>query len=485
MEQNPISQLLLKIRTLQSFSFAVQFAIVSVAAYAGWIFSKVLIEQYDISSPLFVFVFIGALLLFVLSRSFARFYSANDHSNAQRLDRTYDLKERITTYVELRKKGHPFLKPLIQETTPKLSNVSIWKASQFYSGMTLPLTVLLFLLSGIVVVPYLPVPQETTAKKEDRKGIIAKAKELDEILRKLEKKQPQGDLKKLLQDFRREAQKLQQPGVDKSKALKQLNTMQDQLRKMDEKHRQQLARDLKNAWNQAKQGESKNDSLTESQKGEIEQLAKSFDQAMEGKNPSGGTEKENLKFEQFSAKDIQSMKEALKKFQEQKAASDQMRSQLQEALENTQQGVGSSSKERKYVTDSTLKDREVETGKGGVEDGPGTTNKDSGPSHFDTKKKGTGEYAEDRTKSKYEQLYDGQRENVGKDPLYLQNHWNENGDPSYTNIRNFGVNKDPSLTGNADGLNNQSDQETAVRKERVPPSYQEIVKKYFEGEPNL
>jgi hypothetical protein len=481
MEQNAISQLLRKIRSLQRFSFATQCAIALGAAYAGWMLSRVLTERYDLSSPTFVLIIIGALLLFVVSRSLAGFYSTGDISNAHQIDRIYDLKERITTYVELRKNNHPFLKPLIQETTPKLSGVSIWKASRFYSGLTLPVSLLLFLILALLVVPYLPVPQETIAKKEDRKGIVARAKELDETLRKLEKKQPEGDLKKLLQDFRKETQKLQQPDVDKSKALKQLNAMQDKLRKMDEKHRQQLTKDLQNAWDQAKQGEGKNDSLTDSQKAEVEKLAKSFDRAMEGKNPSGGTEKENLKSEQFSAKDLQSMKEALKKFQDQKAASEQMRSQLQEALENAQKGVTSSSKERKFVTDSTLKDREVETGKGGVEDGPGTTNKDSGPSHFDTKKKGTGEYVEDRTKSKYEQLYEGQREKVGKDPLYLQTHWNENGDPSYTNVRNFGINKDPSLTGNAEGLSNQSDQESVVRKERVPPSYQEIVKKYFEN----
>ncbi len=56
------------------------------------------------------------------------------------------------------------------------------------------------------------------------------------------------------------------------------------------------------------------------------------------------------------------------------------------------------------TTDSRIKDRDIEKGGGGVDDGPGTTNKDVGPQHFSTKKQGGGEYAEDKTKAEYEQL---------------------------------------------------------------------------------
>jgi hypothetical protein len=169
----------------------------------------------------------------------------------------------------------------------------------------------------------------------------------------------------------------------------------------------------------------------------------------------------------------------MKEYQQQKERATQMRSELQKGLEATRQGARAG--KEGFTTDSRLKDREVEKGKGGVEDGAGTTNKDSGPSHFDTTKKRQGEYMEDRTKAEYEQTYDGQREkDLGKDPLYLQNQWNDSGNPGYTRVRNFGLNKDPQLNGNAQPNAAQNKDESVIRKERVPPAYQKIVRDYFE-----
>jgi hypothetical protein len=123
----------------------------------------------------------------------------------------------------------------------------------------------------------------------------------------------------------------------------------------------------------------------------------------------------------------------------------------------------------------------MEKKKGGVQDGPGTTNKDVGPQKFDTHKDGKSEYIEDRTKAKYEELYKGQRENVKTEPLFLDNKWNDDSDRRYVNIRTFGVNKDSNAGANGAAANGQDSQESAIRKERIPASYGKIVKQYFES----
>jgi hypothetical protein len=210
-----------------------------------------------------------------------------------------------------------------------------------------------------------------------------------------------------------------------------------------------------------------------------EALQKELKNALEGKEPKSGEQRNSLSGENLSTKDLESLKQALKEYQSKKSQSEQMRSELKQALEQARKGT--SSGKSRYTTDSRLKDRDTETGKGGVEDGPGTTNKDSGPSRFDTTKKGKNEYVEDRTKSDYERLFRGQREEVGNDPLYLQNRWNESGNPEYSRVRSFGAEKDSVLQGNSPLAGNQNQNESDIRKERVPPSYQEIVKKYFES----
>jgi len=481
MEQNSISRLLRKVRTIQAVSFLAQCFLVLISAYLCWKAAGLLTQHYAWSSSILPLIGGSAPVLWIVIRAIGNYWAANDRTNAARIDHEYALKERVTTYVELRTSGHPFLDPLIQESETKLIPVSPWKISRFFSGMAAPTALMLLFAMAPLLIPYLPVPSSILAKKEERKSIIAKAKELEKTAHRLEQKQTTPEMKKLLQEFKKVSQQLQKPDIDKAGALKQLNTLEEKLRKMDAQSQQKLAKDLQNAWNQAKQDDGKNNSLTDYQKAEIDQLAKSMDRAMEGNESLGGHQKETLKMEHFSQNDLQAMKDALKKFNEQKAQAEQMRAQLEEALKEAQQGTSASSTKKRFITDSRLKDREVETGKGGVEDGPGTTNKDSGPSRFDTRKKNAkGEYVEDRTKTEFERLYDGQRENVGKDPLYLQNQWNENGDPGYTHVRNFGVNKNPVLNGAADGLTNQNDQESAVRKERIPPSYREIVKNYFE-----
>jgi hypothetical protein len=479
MERNRVSGMLRKIRRIQLMSTFAQCSLILGTALLGLQAILLLSDHYSRPVPAAVWITGSAIVLALLAHSLIRYSARDDRINAHQLDEMYGLKERVTTYVELRKSAHPFLNPLVHECEAKLDIVSPWKASCFLKEMLLPAILVLITGISIAFIPMLPVSAATLLRKAEKTQITEMAKDLERKVQQLQRQPSTPQMKKLLEEFKNAAKELQKPDADRAKALRRLNALEDEIKKNSAQNQQRLSRGLQNAWDDAQKGNAE-DNLSDAQKAELQNLAKSFDQAMHGQEPLDGNRLENLNTENFSTKDIQSLKDAIKKFEAQKAQSDQLKSQLEEALESARKGPSETGHRNRYTTDSRLKDRAVERNKGGVDDGPGTTNQDSGPSHFDTHKKNPEEYVEDRTKAKYEQIYSGERENAGKDPLYLQNHWSENGDPAYTNVRNFGVNRDPQSDGLADGLVKQSQKESAVRKERVPPSYQEIVKKYFE-----
>ncbi len=479
MEQNKISRLLRNVRTLQRLSWFAQCLLFVACAYVIWRLANLIAEKYLWSSPFLIWISAGMLLLFLFSRSVAWFVSRNDTRNAAEIDRLYELKERLTTYVELRKSGHPFLQPLVQETTTKLDSVSVVRVAGMKPALLSPVLLLSFLLSIVLIVPYLPVPDAVVVKKQEQKRIATGAKQMEETVRRLEQKQKLNpETKKLFQEFKKIAQDLQKPQLDKAQALKKLNALEEKLKKNLSQNQEKLGKDLEKAWQEAAKPQANDGALTSQQKEELQQLAKDFQKALQGKEPSGGIDQKNLNTGNMSSKDLQALKDALKKHQEQKSKSEQMRADLQKALDHAQKGMATG--KRPFTADSHIKDRDVEKGKGGVEDGPGTTNKDAGPSHFNTTKKGTGEYMEDRTKAGYDRIYEGERENVGKDPLYLESQWDENGNPQYTRVRNFGLDKDSTLENGAPQPSGQNQDESAIRKERVPPAYQKIVKRYFD-----
>ena len=478
MARDKISELLRRIRTVQIASFLAQCLVLIVA---GYFLSKSILQlesQYLWQTPVFVWITGATVVLLLLTKSLAWLISRNTRANAQELDRVYSLKERVTTYIELQETQHPFLDPLVRETSSRLQNVSAWKASRAFSVLALPVVILLFLISSSILIPYLPVPEKTIVKKEEQKGIAAKGKEMEEFIKKLEQKKLAPELKKLTSELKQLALDLQKPKTDKAEALKKINALEEKLKKLSSADQQKLAQNLKNALQDAARPDSGGNTMTAEEKAQMQQIAKDFEGALEGKEAAKGIEQQ-FQTEQFNSKDLKNLKEALKKYQEQKAQAEKMQAELQNTLDNARKST--SSGKGKFTADSKLKDRDVEKGKGGVEDGPGTTNQDSGPSSFDTKKKGTGEYMEDKTKAEYERQYEGQRENAGKDPLYLQSQWDENGNPQYTRVRNFGADKDSAVRGSANAASGQNQEESAVRKERVPPSHEQIVKEYFEA----
>jgi hypothetical protein len=90
----------------------------------------------------------------------------------------------------------------------------------------------------------------------------------------------------------------------------------------------------------------------------------------------------------------------------------------------------------------------------------------------------------DRTKAEYEQLYKGERTEAGQDPLFLNPQWNEGGQPQYTRVRTLGAESNAEVDPGAEGTGAQSSEESEIRKEKIPASYQQIIKKYFESVEN-
>jgi hypothetical protein len=116
-----------------------------------------------------------------------------------------------------------------------------------------------------------------------------------------------------------------------------------------------------------------------------------------------------------------------------------------------------------------------------VEDGPGTTNLDIGPHRFDTKKTGKSEYAEDRTKAEYEKRYKGQRIEAENESLFLNGKWNSSEESRYVRVRTFGLPSAAQVDGAGQAPAEQDPNESAISKEKIPASYQKLVKKYFES----
>jgi seryl-tRNA synthetase len=211
--------------------------------------------------------------------------------------------------------------------------------------------------------------------------------------------------------------------------------MRTKLERYAEESSKSQAKALNDALQKAGKAEAPSDLSSEEQQ-ELEKLISETQELMSQANSAYGQEiQQSLRSRMPDRKTLENMKKAMEDYKAGKAESEKALQNLEKSLANAQKGITSGT--HKVVTDSTLTERELEKGKGGVDDGPGTTNEDVGPQHFDTKKKGISEYVEDRTKAQYEQLYQGQREKAGGEPLFLDGEWNT-GEAKQMRMRTFG-----------------------------------------------
>jgi hypothetical protein len=481
MKVSRIDRLLKDLQGFRIFSLLLQFVLIAASGWLSWSLFLAVKEKYLMEQAVLWGLTTAGVLLILLVHSLATFRSRNESSIAQRLDREYELKERISTYTELRSSNHPFLSALQLETERNLSSISVIQAAHIDRGTIAPLVVSLLLFVSFFLLPYLPVSPSIAERKAEAIRIQEQAKILENAIQKMQKETTQfPSLQKLLKEFKRISGELQKPGIDKIEALKKMNTMLERLQSLQKS----LQESQQNALSQAVQKALRNSNATETSKNtykqQLEQLAKELQNSFGGQNSLEGQEvKDAIQKGQLNKEQLEKMKRALEDYNRERVDSQKKLAEMQDALRNTQKGIASG--RQKVTRDSKLNERDVDRSQGGVEDGPGTTNQDIGPHSFNTKKKGEGEYAEDRTKAKYEQIYKGEREEAKSEPLFLDSHWNESGDPKYTTIRSFGLSSDLTMNGSSPKITTQSTEESEIRKEKIPASFQEIVKEYFES----
>lgn len=481
MRSDKIEALLAQIRRFAFARLLLQSILIFGSAVAIWFFLQAAAAKYLFYYPTISLIVFGAVLVAVFAHCLGLYLGEKESVVAARLDREFQLKDRLSTYIELRDSTHLFAEALCRETAARTNAIEPRRAIHWRRGITLPALLALITVTAMLVVPYLPVPQSIAQRKAELRQVHAQMKELEKAVAKLQQQNPKNpELQKLLLQVQTEMKELQKPETDKVEALKKLNALQDALQqkysKLDTAQKEALSQKL------SELGKPSTGSKTGSgaEQKQIEELSKALDQALQGTNSSSGEKvQEKLQNGNISKADLEKLKKALEDYKAQKAESDKTMAQLQKSLEESQKGMSGGN--HKITYDSRMSERQTEKGKSGVEDGPGTTNKDTGPNHFDTKKKGPSNYAEDKTKAEYEQLYKGQRENAGKDSLFLNSEWNQNGDPKFTQIRTLGEESNPGITGGNGGTSAQSSIESEVRKEKIPASYQQIVKKYFES----
>lgn len=478
MRSEKLDKLLVSIRRLRVMRLALQILLLSIAAVLVYVLNSKVANQYLFYHPVLIFVFFGGIILLLLVLSLRLFLRDDERTLATELDRDYSFKDRLNTYLELRDSSHSFLPALIHESEAHLPHVEFIRSARLQQGSAAPVMLTALLAIGLATFPLWPISSTTAARAEQHRQIKLSSQKFAKELQKIQSSSNAPEIKKLTKDFLKAAERMNKPDVDPAKSLQKMNEMNHQLKNL----KQQLEKQEKNAFSQNLKSMKDSDVKGQVDKNQDQQLDKEAAQLkefLEKEGLKGGEElQQKMENGELSRQDLEKMKKALKQYQDNKKSRDQQMAQLQESIDNAQKGMTGG--KHKIVYNSQIKDRDIEKSKGGVSDGAGTTNKDVGPSHFDTKKDGKGEYSEDRTNAKYEQIYSGQRENVGKDPMFLGSKWDAE-KSRYVRVRTFGESNEPQILGGEASTAQQSEAESIVGKEKIPASYRDIILRYFES----
>lgn len=476
MRSTKLDRLLKTVRRLRLLRFALQILLLVICIFLIFKLNSKAADTYLFYHPIFVLVASGGIVL-LLAVIAARIYlHDNERSLANELDREHKLKDRLGTYLELRDSSHPFLPALIKESEGHLPPIPIWRRARMHHGSAPPLMLLAILALSVATFSSWPVPQAIAARAEQHRQIAKHSEQFTKKLEKIKKSSTAQEIKKLTEDFLKTLDRINKPDVDPAEALQKMNEMNKQLKdlklRMEKEQKSAFAENIRSMKDAKGEG-------TKNQNQDFANEAGELREALEKEGLEGGEEiRQKLESGKLTREDLEKMKKALQSYQEGKKSRDQKMAEIQESLENARKGMTSGKHSVTY--NSQLKDRDVEKSKGGVNDGPGTTNKDIGPQHFDTKKKEASTYAEDRTKAEYEQLYSGQRENVGKDPMFLGSRWDAE-KSRYVRVRTFGQTNEPQILGGDANTAQQSEAESIIGKEKIPASYRDLIRRYFES----
>ncbi len=478
MRSEKIDKLLSTIRGLRLIRLGLQILLLAISAVLIFELNRKAADKYLFYHPILIFVFSAGIILLLSVLSLRLFLRDDERTLAGELDHDYKFKDRLNTYLELRDTSHPFLPALIQESETHLPHVQFLRSAQLQQGSAPPLLLTAILAIALATFSYWPISATTSAPEQQRQIKQSSQKFSKELQKIQNSSNVTPEIKKLTQDFLKAVEHMDKPDVDAAKALQKMNEMNQQLKNLDE----QMKKQEKNAFAQNLKSMKDSDTKGQAGKNQDKQLEKEADnlkEELEKEGLQGGEElRQKMENGKLSPQDMEKMKKAMQQYQENKKSRDQQMAELQESLDNAQKGMTGG--KHKVIYNSQVKDRDVEKSKGGVEDGPGTTNKDMGPQHFDTKKQGPSDYTEDRTKAKYEQIYSGQREKVGKDPMFLGSKWDAE-KSRYVRVRTFGQSNEPQILGGDGSTAQQTEAESIVGKEKIPAAYRDIILRYFES----
>ncbi len=478
MQSQKIDRHLKKVQRLRFLRLVTQISLLVTCAILLSILSSRIAETYLFYHPVVFFLIGGAALLLFAVLCTRIYFRESTSAIAHELDRKHELKDRLTTYIELRNSSHPFLPALITESENHLPKVSVLGSGHFQKGSAVPLLLTALLALSLATFPFWPVPQKIAARVEQHRQIKKHTKQLIKEVEQI-KKSPDTPLevKRLTEEFQKMADQINKPDTDPAQALQKLNAMKKQLkdteRALEKERKQNFAKDLN-----SNKGSNSKSSPGDKDSG-LENEARALKEALEKEGLDGGKElQEKLQSGNLTGKDLKKMQKALENYRADKKTKEQKLAELQQSLENAKKGMTSGNHSVTY--NSKIKENENGNQKGGVSDGPGTTNKDLGPQHFDTKKKSETRYVEDRTKSGYEQLYSGQRENVGKDPLFLGSKWDAD-KSRYVRVRTFGEESEPEIVLDQTQMGSQTEAESTIVKEKIPAAYRDLIRRYFDS----
>jgi hypothetical protein len=478
MRSEKLDKLLNSIRLWRMMRFGLQLLLLLISAVLIFELNRKVADKYLFYHPVLIFILSTGIILLLAVLSLRLFLRDNERSLAGELDHDYKLKDRLNTYLELRDGSHPFLPALIHESEAHLPDMQLLRSARFKEGSAAPIALTALLFAALATFSYWPVTATTSARAEQHRQIKTASQKFKKDLQNIQKSSNiTPEIKKLSQDFLKAVEQMNKPDADPAKTLQKMNEMNQKLKNVN----QQLEKQQKDAFAQNLKSMKDSNSKGEAGKNQdqLEKEAADLKEELEKEGLQGGEElRQKMENGKLSKEDLDKMKKALKDYQLNKNSRQQQMAELQESLQNAQKGMTGG--KHKVVYNSEVKDRDIDKAKGGVDDGPGTTNKDMGPQHFDTQKKGKSEYAEDRTKAKYEQIFSGQRENVGKDPMFLGSKWDAE-KSRYVRVRTFGESNEPQILGGEAGTAQQSEAESIVGKEKIPASYRDIILRYFES----
>lgn len=474
-----LDKLLSTIRGLRLMRLGLQILLLVISAVLIFELNRKVADKYLFYHPVLIFVFSAGIILLLSVLSLRLFLRDDERTLAGELDHEYKFKDRLNTYLELRDSSHPFLPSLIHESETHLPHVQFIRSAHLQQGSAAPLLLTSILAIALATFSYWPVSTTIATRAQQHRQIKQSSQKFAKELQKIQNSsKTTPEIKKLTQDFLKAVEHMNKPDVDAAKALQKMNEMNQQLKNLNE----QMKKQEKNAFAQNLKSMKDSDTKGQAGKNEDQQLEKdaaNLKEELEKEGLQGGEElRQKMENGKLSPQDMEKMKKALQQYKENKKSRDQEMAELQESLDNAQKGMTGG--KHKVIYNSQVKDRDVEKSKGGVEDGAGTTNRDMGPDHFDTKKQGPRDYTEDRTKAKYEQLYSGQREKAGKDPMFLGSKWDAE-KSRYVRVRTFGQSNEPQILGGDGSTAQQSEAESIVGKEKIPASYRDIILRYFES----